>query len=143
MTVLNNVVHFRGELVALYGTFKIPTSESAAGFLESFSPAVKVEYANAANQIVTILPLISMKRITPERWVYNWTIPMNAPFTTYNVVTQGTIDDKLVQSTEDLVIGNPALTTKQNFLRYGRDSYLQMSRTYEPRLSPQLPRGTF
>lgn len=141
MVVLDNVVHFRGEVVALYGTFKIPTSESAAGLLEN--PTVQVEYANAANQVVVILSPTAMQRITTERWFYNWTIPMSAPFTTYNVVTMGTIDGKLVKSTEDLIVGNPALTTKQNFLRYGRSSYLQLSRTYEPRLRPDLPKGTF
>lgn len=143
MTVLNNIVHFRGEVVTLYGTFKIPSSESAVGFLDPTSPTVKVEYANAANQIVVILPSTSMRRITDERWFYNWKIPMNAPFTTYNVVITGIIDDKIVQSTEDLVVGNPSLTTKQDFLKYGRSSFLQVPRTYEPRLSPQLPKGTF
>jgi hypothetical protein len=143
MSILNDVVHFRGETVTLYATFKLITGESAQFDLDLVSPTIHIEYATPNNQIVIILPPIPMTRMTNDRYFYNWVVPYNAPMTTYNIVYSGIIDDKKVVSTEDLIVGNPALTVKQNFLRYGPSTFLLMSRVYEPRLSPQLPRGTF
>jgi hypothetical protein len=143
MSILNDVVHFRGETVTLYATFKLITGESAQFDLDFVSPTIHIEYATPNNQIVIILPPTSMTRMTNDRYFYNWIVPNNAPMTTYNIVYSGIIDDKKVVSTEDLIVGNPALTVKQNFLRYGPSTFLLMSRVYEPRLSPQLPRGTF
>jgi len=143
MSILNDVVHFRGEIVTLYATFKLPTGESAADNLDPVTPTVHIEYATPNNQVVLILPDTLMIRMTNERYHYDWIVPNNAPLTTYNVVYSGKIDDKVVVSTEELIVGNPALTAKQNYLRYGTHTFLQTSRTQEPRLSPQLPRGTF
>lgn len=145
MVLLNDVVHFRGETVALYTTCKYSTGESAGeiGLLDPNSPTVHVEYATPSNQLIVILPPTSMTRMTNERYFYNWIIPDNAPMTTYNVVYEAIIDEKLIKSTEELIVGNPALTTKQNYLRYGPTTFLVRSRTYEPRISPQLPKGMF
>jgi len=143
MVLLNDVVHFRGETVALYATFKLPSGESAQDLLDANTPTVHVEYATPANQIVIILPPTPMVRMTNERFYYNWVVPDNAPMTTFNVVFSGNIDDGITKSTQELIVGNPALTTKQNFLRYGPHSFLARSRTYEPRISPQMPKGTF
>jgi len=143
MSILNDVVHFRGEIVTLYATFKITTAEAAGEELTVFSPRVKVEYATALDTIVDILPWTAMQRMTTERWFYNWIVPQTAPLTVYNVVYSGVIDDEECVATEELIIGNPAITTHQNALRYGRKSFLQRSRTYEPRQSPQLPKGQF
>lgn len=143
LSILNDVVHFRGEIVTLYGTFKLVTGESAQFDLDFTSPTIHIEYATPTNQIVIILPPTPMTRMTNDRYFYNWVVPFDAPMTTYNVVYSGIIDDKKVVSTEDLIVGNPALTVEQNSLRYGSSTFLLVSRTYEPRLSPQLPRGTF
>jgi hypothetical protein len=143
MVLLNDVVHFRGEIVTLYTTFKYSTGESAADLLDQNSPTVHIEYATPANQLVIILPPTRMVRMTNERFYYNWIVPDSAPMTTYNVVYSGIIDEKEVKSTEELIVGNPALTTKQNNLRYGPHTFLARSRTYEPRISPQMPKGTF
>lgn len=143
MSILNDVVHFRGEIVTLYATFKLVTAEATEEELTPFSPRVKVEYATPLNVIVDILPWTPMQRMTTERWFHNWIVPQNAPFTVYNVVYSGVVLDEEIKSTEELVIGNPALTTAQNYLRYGPKTVLQRSRTYEPRQSPQLPKGTF
>ena len=50
MSILNNVVHFRGEVVTLYATFKLLTGQAAGDALVAFSPTVKVEYATPLNQ---------------------------------------------------------------------------------------------
>jgi len=143
MVLLNDVVHFRGEVVTLYTTLKLSSGQSAAGDFDLTSPTVHIEYATPTNQLVIILPPTAMTRMTGERYFHNWKVPFIAPLTTYNVVYSAIIEDKEVKSTEELIIGNPSLTTKQNCLRYGPNSYLLVSRTYEPRLPPTLPRGTF
>ena len=144
MSTLNNVIHFRGEVVTFYATFKDPTGQSAGVDLVPFSPVIKIEYANPLGQLLTMLPSTSMQRISSERYYYNWTVPEDAPFTTYNAVMSGVLGDKEVLSTEEVMVGNPAVTAKQNYLRYGpTNSYLQKARTKEPRLHPQLPQGMF
>lgn len=144
MTVLNNVVYFRGEVVTFYATFKQPTGASAGSELVPFSPVIKIEYANALGQLLIMLSSASMSKISAERYYYQWTVPANAPFTTYNAVMSGVLGSKEVLATQEFTIGNPALTVKSEFLRYGpTSSYLQASRAVEPRLHPQLPQGEF
>jgi hypothetical protein len=144
MVVLNDVVHFRGEVVTLYATFKAPTGVSAGTDLVPFSPAVRIEFANPLGQLQEILPTTPMSRISIERYFFNWTIPNDAPLTTYNAVMSGVLEDKEVIGTQEIIVGNPALTVKSSFLRYGpTSSFIQSPRTSEPRLHPQLPQGTF
>ncbi len=143
MPRLNDVIHFRGETVTLYATFKIPTGESAAGTLTPFTPAVKIEYATGTGEIKIILSKTFMTRMTFERYFFNWVVPEDAPLTVFNAVYSGVVDGKEIQSTEELLVGNPNVTTNRHFLRYGPESSLQESRTAEPRLSPQLPKGEF
>lgn len=143
MTVLNDVIFFRGEVVTLYATFKQPTGQSAGNELVPFSPEVKIEFANTLGVIQNILSPTPMVRISKERYYFNWTIPNDAPFTIYNAVMSGVIGDKEVLATQEVRVGNPMVTVRPKFLRYGASSFLQRSRTHEPRLHPQLPRGTF
>lgn len=144
MTVLNDVVHFRGEVITFYATFKQPTGASAGAELVPFSPVIKIEYANPLGQLLIILAETPMQKISLERYYYNWTVPDDAPFTTFNAVMSGVLGTKEVLSTQEFIVGNPALTAKREFLRYGANhSYLQTPRTTEPRLHPQLPQGEF
>lgn len=144
MTVLNDVIYFRGEVVTLYATFKDPTGQSAGIDLVAFSPVVKIEFANPMGLLQEILPKTPMQKISVERYFFNWTIPNDAPLTTYNAVMSGVLGDKEVVGTREIVVGNPAVTVKSAFLRYGpSNSFIQRSRATEPRLHPQLPQGTF
>jgi hypothetical protein len=142
MSVLTNVLHFRGETVTLYATFKQPTAESAMGTVSA--PQVKIQYATPAGTVVTILPASDMIAISGERFFYNWTIPLDAPLTAYTVAYSGYIGNVLAGRTEDLVVGNPTLTMNRRFLRYGPFSYLLLPRTPAvARPNPALPRGEF
>lgn len=144
MTALNDVIYFRGDVVTLYATFKRPTGQAAGADLVPFSPTVKVEYANPLGQLLIILPETSMQRVSTERYYFHWIIPDDAPFTTYNAVMSGVLVNKEVLGTQEVIVGNPAVTVKPAYLRYGpTNSYLQKSRAIEPRLHPQLPQGTF
>ena len=144
MTVLNDVVYFRGEVVTFYATFKTPTGQSAGSELVLGSPTIKIEYANPVGQLLTVLSETSMQRLSIERYFYNWTIPDTAPLTTFNAVMSGVLGGKEVIGTQEVRIGNPALTVKPAFLRYGpTSSFLQRSRIVEPRVHPQIPQGMF
>lgn len=143
MSLLTNVIHFRGETVTLYATFKQPTGESVADGPGVVNPTVKIEYATPTGNIVEILPSSDMTQISAERYFYNWIVPDDAPLTTYNVMYSGMIGDVLASRTEDLIVGNPSVTTIRNFLRYGPFSFVLRPRTTTPRQHPQLPKGEF
>jgi hypothetical protein len=127
----------------LFATFKQPTGESVADGPGVINPSVKIEYATPTGDVVEILPPSDMIQISAERFFYNWVIPDTAPLTTYSIMYSGIIDDILVSRTEDLIIGNPNVTTTRNFLRYGPYSFVSRPRTTTPRQHPQLPKGEF
>lgn len=139
MSKLNSAVHFRGETVTLFAVFKTPKGVPVV----PLSPTVKVEYATAMGNIETILSATPMVQMSSERYYFNWEIPETAPHATFNVVYSGIVEGVTVKTTEELIVGDPNVTTHRNFLRYGSKSSLQKSRTTEPRLSPQLPKGEF
>ncbi len=143
MPRLNDVIHFRGETVTLYATFKRPTSESAGELLVPFTPAIEIEFATSLGNIDIILSKRPMIAITSERYYFDWTIPADATLTVYNAVMSGEIEGKEIKSTEEVIVADPNVTTNRNFLRYGSQSFLHESRAFEPRIHPQLPQGEF
>lgn len=140
MTKLNDTVHFRGEVVTLFATFKSSTSEPAS---EVVNPLIEIVYATPMGSIETILSKRAMSQISLERYFYNWTIPNDAPLTIYSVITSGEVNSVEIKSTEEIIVANPSATTNKNYLRYGFQSFIQEPRLSEPRVHPQLPIGEF
>lgn len=142
---LTDVLHFRGETVTLYATFKGVDSTPESTGLTVLNPTVKIEYVNNAKQVVTVLSERSMITISKERFYYRWKIADNAPYTTYLYTCTGIIDSKVVSHTEEIIVANPAVTLAGNrkYLRYGTASYLVRTPITEPRRHPSLPKGTF
>lgn len=139
MAQLNDTVHFRGEIVTLFATFKVSTSQST----EVLNPSIEIVFATSAGSIETILSKRPMIQIAAERYYFNWTVPDDAPLTVYSAVMSGEIDGEEVKSTEEVIIANPNVTTNRNHLRYGPQSFIQEPRSSEPRIHPQLPIGEF
>lgn len=143
MSLLTNIMHFRGETVTLFSTFKQPTGEAIDEAPNVLNPQVQIQYATSLGSIVTVLPPTDMIRISNERYFYNWTIPDTAILTVYTVMYSGMIDDLLASRTEELIIGNPNVTTTRRALRYGPSSYIMRPRVPTIRKNPALPRGEF
>lgn len=144
MSVLTDVLHFRGERVTLYATFKLEDAIPESTGVSVIQPTVTIQYANAANQIVTLVNKGAMSPISDERFFYNWIVPNNAPLTSYTVLYQGIIEGTIASRTEELIVGNPSVThMSPRKLRYGPSSILQRARDFTVRPHPALPRGTF
>lgn len=141
MSVLTNVVHFRGETVTLFTTCKLIDQTPDIG---SSPPTAEIQYVDAAGQIKFILQPTTMTQLALERAFLNFTIPFDAPMTAYTIVYRGEVDTGDVVRTEDFVVGNPNVTyTNQRKLRYGPSSVVQRPKDFTVRPHPALPRGQF
>jgi len=141
VSILTNVIHFRGETVTLYATFKQATSVPESTGILTIQPTVRIEYVNSLGNVITTLPDTQMSLISKERFFYNWLIPDSAPITAYIVTYTGIIDEIEASRTEELVVGNPNITTKNRcMLRYGPGSVLLRPRDFSVRPHPAQPR---
>ncbi len=141
MSVLTNVIHFRGETVTLFATCKLIDQTPEIG---DIPPTAEIQYVDAGGQIKFILPPTQMIPLALERAYLNFTIPYNAPLTAYTIVYRGIIDTGSAVRTEDFIVGNPSVTHKNpKALRYGPSSVVQQPKDYTVRPHPALPRGQF
>lgn len=143
MSKLNDVIHFRGETVTLFATFKEITAEGQDTPSGVLSPVVRIDYVDNNGVIQTALPSTEMTRISIDRYFALWTIPEDALMTTYSVKYDATIGDKSAFATEDLIVGNPNITRNRSTLRYGPHSVLQRPADATPRKPLALPNGEF
>lgn len=142
MSKLTDVVHFRGEVVTLYATFKNLDATPESTGLGVINPTVKIEYVNNAGQVIDILPSTPMVPINRERFYYRWTVPNDAPLTAYWAIYSGVIEGAVANRTEELRVENAAIL-KECLLRYGRASVLFMPPKPFDWEHPALPRGEF
>ena len=143
MTKLTDVVHFRGETVTLYATFKNLDATPEATGVGVILPKVQIEYVDNAKQVVQVLPPTDMIPISKERFYYRWTIPYDIPLTTYWAIYSGFIGGVEAFRTEEIKVGNPAITKNSCILRYGSVSVLNSPPVYPDRKHPALPKGEF
>jgi len=128
MTKLTQVVHFRGETIPLYATFKNVNATPNAAGSGILNPRVSVRYTNALGIVIEVLPSTEMVKISADRYYYVWKIPDNAMLTNYLVTYTAVVDDVSTFTTEELLIGNPNITYDRCTLRYGPHSNVQRPR---------------
>ncbi len=128
MTKLTQVVHFRGETIPLYATFKRVDATPNVTPPGILNPQVSIRFSDPNGIVVEVLPPTEMIKISLDRYYYVWKVPDNAYLTNYLITYTAIVDDVQTFATEELLIGNPAITYNRCTLRYGPHSSVQRPR---------------
>lgn len=145
MAKLTDVIHFRGEEITLFATFKGVDGQPNSEVSSTLNPQVAIYYVDR-DGVHQLLASTAMIMIAPDRYYLPYTIPYTAPLTTYIVEYTATVNGVDTFATEQLIVGNPAISTSDNgaSLRYGpHSSFLQRPRSKTIRASIALPGGQF